>query len=78
MAKVFSFTYQHYEGLCGKCLRQVVVRRQKLKVWPNLLLTIATIGIWGFFWYNNTKKIDRQWHCVNCGTEVYRLIEFRF
>jgi hypothetical protein len=75
---MFSLTYQHTEGLCGKCLRQVVVRRQKLRFWPNLMLAIATIGIWGIFWYKNAKKLDKQWRCTQCGTEVFRLIEFRF
>jgi hypothetical protein len=75
---MFSLTYEHTEGLCGKCLRQVVVRRQKLGFWPNLFLTIATVGIWAFFWYKNAKRLDRQWRCTRYSSEVFRLIEYRF
>jgi ribosomal protein S27AE len=70
--------YEHTEGLCGKCLQQVIIRRQKLKFWLNLLLTIATVGIWAFFWYKNAKRLDKQWRCTRCGSEVFRLIEYRF
>ena len=74
MAKIFSLTYQHAEGLCGKCLKQVIVRRHKLRFWPNMVLTILTFGIWGIFWYKNAKAIDKNWRCALCNSEVYKIL----
>lgn len=78
VSKIYFLTYQHTEGLCGQCLKQVIVKKQKLRLWPNLLLAFLTLGIWSIFWYKNAKRLDRQWRCSQCGCEVYRLIEFKF
>jgi len=78
MAKIYFLTYQHTEGLCGKCLKQVIVRRQKIRIWPNAVLAILTFGIWGIFWYKNTKAVDKNWRCALCNSEVYQLLEVTF
>jgi len=65
--------FEEGNGYCGKCLRQVVVRRQRINHLAHLALTLLT-GFWVIFWIREAKKVY-DWHCCRCGAKVYRIMK---
>lgn len=61
-------------GYCGKCLKQVAVRRIKVRHLLHLIITLLTAGLWLIIWLREINK-NHQWHCMRCGTIVYKIMQ---
>ncbi|MBN1795867.1 MAG: hypothetical protein JW804_04275 [Sedimentisphaerales bacterium] len=62
-------------GYCGKCLKQVSVRRVTAKRWVLALAPLC--GLWIILWVLDIGRIKSQskWRCMKCGAEVYKIME---
>jgi len=68
--------FEEASGYCGRCLKQVPVRRQRFRHGPHLALTLLT-GFWVIFWIRDTRR-PRPWICLECGAEVYNIMSDPF
>ncbi|MFA5422917.1 MAG: hypothetical protein WC374_03580 [Phycisphaerae bacterium] len=61
-------------GYCGRCLRQVPVRRLTAKRW--VLALVPLLGLWIILWVLDIGRVksESKWKCTNCGADVYRIM----
>jgi hypothetical protein len=68
--------FEEASGYCGRCLKQVPVGRQRFRHGPYLIGTLLT-GFWVFFWIRDARR-PRPWKCLECGAEVYKIMNDPF
>ena len=66
--------FEHNDGYCGRCTKQVVVKRRVVRHLPHFIMTIVTLGIWLPRWWRATRSKPEQWRCCRCDQEVYKLM----
>jgi hypothetical protein len=58
-------------GHCPTCSQQRLLIREKPNHILHLILTVLTVGLWGFVWLAVTAtKKNRPARCTVCGTEL--------
>jgi len=65
--------FEEGSGYCGKSLKQVPVSRARIRHLPYILFTFVTFGVGAFFWIREARK-EHPWKCLDCGCEVYRIM----
>jgi len=66
--------FEHRDGYCGRCTKQVTVKRRVVRHTPHVLMTIVTLGIWIPRWRRAAQVEPEQWRCCSCHQEVYKLM----
>ncbi len=69
--------FEHRDGYCGRCCKQVTVKRRVVRHTPHVLMTIVTLGIWIPRWWRAAQVEPEQWRCCSCHQEVYKLMRER-
>jgi DNA-directed RNA polymerase subunit RPC12/RpoP len=57
-------------GFCKTCGEKVLIRRQGANHILHLLLTVLTLGVWGWVWLFVALGKVGGWRCTRCGRRV--------